>query len=302
MFSVQLANGQQLRPAEVNLQIKEDMQALADSLRRGQPLANRLKQSEVFAGESYIFGARIGFFGSSEWKRDLAMLLYANNVQIDDIKILARDGDAVKAAVAYSFKPARDGQEQTEFWKGARQEILDFKLGSTLSAPIRKVWQIVPPETPPPAFNLPDAETKDNLFANVAYHLAQKQTLETTRTPAARSIDNLRLLGLCVLQSVQDYNEIYAFEPRYFTQALSPYISDPLVFQVPDTNEIYTFNGNLSATKADYTNKVTQTVMLYEGQNETPIFRYDGKAAICFADGHVALVTPDEAKNLIWKP
>ena len=45
-----------------------------------------------------------------------------------------------------------------------------------------------------------------------------------------------------------------------------------------------------------------QTVMFYEGQNETPIFRYDGRAAICFADGHVTLVTPDEAKSLIWKP
>lgn len=302
MFPTQPANDQQPRPTEVNLQIKEDLQILANSLKRGQPLANRLKRSEVFGGESYIFGARIGFFGSSEWKRDFAVLLSANIVQIDDVKILARDGDAVKAAVAYSFKPAREGEAQTEFWKGARQEILDFKSGPMLYAPTRRVWQIVPPEAAPPAFNLSNAEAQDNLFADVAYHLAQKQTLETTRTPAERSVDNLKLLGLCVLQSVMDYNEVYAFEPRYFTQALSPYISDPVVFQVPDTNEIYTFNGNLSGLNQAKLDEVYQTVLFYEGQNQTPIFRYDGSAAICFADGHVELISPERAKSLIWKP
>lgn len=45
-----------------------------------------------------------------------------------------------------------------------------------------------------------------------------------------------------------------------------------------------------------------RTVMFYEGRDEKLIFRYNGKAAVCFVDGHTALVSPEEAKSLIWKP
>ena len=71
---------------------------------------------------------------------------------------------------------------------------------------------------------------------------------------------------------------------------------------MPDTNEIYVFNANLSGLSTDQVKTPARTVMFYEGQNEKPIFRYDGKAAIGFADGHTALVSPDEGQKLIWKP
>jgi len=45
-----------------------------------------------------------------------------------------------------------------------------------------------------------------------------------------------------------------------------------------------------------------RTVLFYEGDGDTPIYRYGGKAALAFLDGHVALVTPDQAKEVIWKP
>jgi hypothetical protein len=30
--------------------------------------------------------------------------------------------------------------------------------------------------------------------------------------------------------------------------------------------------------------------------------RYGGKAAVCFAGGRIALVVPEDAENLMWKP
>ena len=87
-----------------------------------------------------------------------------------------------------------------------------------------------------------------------------------------------------------------------FINSLMPYAQNPLIFKLPDSTEFYTFNGNLLDKNMDQIKAPTRTVLFYEGQNEMPIFRYDGRAAICFADGHVALVSPDEAKSLIWKP
>ena len=290
IIPVQLAEqDQNLRPAETDLQIKEDLQSLA----------NNLKSNNVFASQNSIYNARFGFFGASEWMRYYLEMLNDRTVNVDEVKFLQRDGDAIKAAVVYSFSPSLDDTQASEFWKGARQEILDFKLNASIYDADRQTWKIVPPTAPPDPIT---TEGKDTLWANIAYYLAQKQNYAPPKTPAERSMNNLKTLGLGVAQLVQDYNEVYAFEPRYLIEALTPYAHDITAFQVPDTNEIYTFNSNLSGKNLAAINEVTKTVLFYEGQNETPTFRYDGKAAICFADGHVALVSPDEAKSLIWKP
>ena len=294
---MQLAEqGQNLRPAEIDLQIKIDLQALAQTFNSG-----------VIGDEadSYIYSPRRGFFGAQKWKREFANLLYGHEVQIDEVKILQTEGDTVKAAVVYSFaiSPYSNGNNdvQSAFWKGTRQEVLKFKSGHTLVEPERTVWQIVPPATEPPAINM-DVDAEDVLWNNVAYHFAQKSDLKPIKTSAERSINNLETLSWIIGLIVQDYGDVYALNPRYIIEAVISHVQEAAVVQVPDTNEIYTFNANLSGLKTDEVKTPAQTVLFYEGQNETPTFRYDGKAAICFADGHVALVTPEQAKSLIWKP
>jgi prepilin-type processing-associated H-X9-DG protein len=115
---------------------------------------------------------------------------------------------------------------------------------------------------------------------------------------------------------VQDYDNQFALAPEHLQEALMPYLKDRSLFYVPGSDEPYTFNANLSErysmmetdgiTMVDppraFIKNTDKTVMFYEGHNERPIFRYDGKAAMAFADGHVALVSPEEAKTLIWKP
>lgn len=47
--------------------------------------------------------------------------------------------------------------------------------------------------------------------------------------------------------------------------------------------------------------KRAKLVVLYDGENQKLRYSYDGRAPVAFADGHVALVSPQEAKNLVWK-
>ena len=283
------------REGKPSAQIKADLQFLATSISA---------KNSFPSAENYVIGARSGFFGFTEWQRNLKGIMNGSWIQVEDVEVFKGDENGVKAAVSYSFKPMINANEDLpEFLKGTRQELLTLKFGPMPFDTGGMVWQIVPPEIAPPAFIPSDnSKPQDNLFANIAYYLAQKQVLEIPGTLEQRSVNNLKQLGLGVAQLVQDYTEVYAFAPRYLIEALTPYIGDSTVFLVPDTNEIYSFNANLSGLKLADINEVYKTVLFYEGQNEKPIFRYDGKAAICFADGHVALVTPDEAKSLIWKP
>ena len=280
----------QPRVGEVNQQIKQDLGELVAAL--DQSNAN-------FTALPYVYDARIGYFGSNEWAPKFKAN-YGGAIQIKDVKLLESKGNDAKALVIYNFNispfdEALNGQPADE----DQQETLDFKLVQLPLEPDKQNWQIVPPATAPPAIN---AENRNVLWANVSFYIAQRNLPKPTETPANQSGSNLKQLGLGTLMFVQDYDGVYAFEPRYFIEALSPYVASRTVFQVPDTNEIYSFNGNIGGLNFEKIPLTYKTVLFYEGQNETPIFRYDNRAAICFADGHVALVSPDEAKNLIWKP
>ena len=71
---------------------------------------------------------------------------------------------------------------------------------------------------------------------------------------------------------------------------------------VRDSTSRSVFNGHLSGHKIVDVPAPATTVLFYDGTPGALNYRYDDKAAVGFADGHCALVTPDEAKNLIWDP
>ncbi len=280
--------------AEVEAQIKRDLQALFEMTERG---------GDDTKAYRYIYGARRGFFGARAWKYALQRTLNRSKVQVDEIKLLDRTGDEAQAAVAYSFQSQGDNDGDNAIWQGARQEILNFKLEPKFNPSERLIWQIVPPDAEPPALNADsNVEQEDVLWANIAYHFAQKRVPELKGTPAERSVSNLEILGVGTLRFVLDTAEDFAFDSRYIVDALLPYIASSANFRIPDTNENYTFNANLNRINLGALGEVRQTVLFYKGQNETPIFRYDGRAAICFVDSHVELISPERAKDLIWKP
>lgn len=289
-----------VRPAQLDLQIKDDLDHFA--LDFGQ-------KEFASLGPFYIFGARQGFYGTSDWLNDISFTFSGIRLVVRSVRDVQQDGDEASATIEYNFEltePETITKQALAGWESARWEKVQFyreKRGNN-----QFIWKIVPPETLPRALTTDrEMPQDDNFWNTAAYYLAQKQPYQRTFTPTERSIRNLKNLGLGALMFATDYDNLYALDGRYIAEALNFYLpqidADKFsTFRVPDTNEIYTFNGNLSGLKTDEVKTPTQTVLFYEGQNETPIFRYDGKAAICFADGHVALVSPDEAKSLIWKP
>ena len=276
------------RSGDVAAQIKQDLGELIDAL--DKPNAN-------FAALPYIYGARMGYFGSNEWAPEFRAS-YGGEIELKDVKVLESQGNRARASVTYSLN-FRFGKGALKERMKHQQETLDFRLVALPLEPQTQKWQIVPPSDEPADIG---AGNSDVLWSNVAYHLAQKRSLKIAGSLAQRSTVNLKQLGLGALMFVQDYDGVYAFEPRYLSEAIAPYVGNEAIFRVPDTNEIYAMNGNISGLNFEQLKSINKTVLFYEGQNEKPIFRYDSRAAICFADGHVALVTPEEAKNLIWTP
>ncbi len=289
------------RPADVAGQIKQDLSALTRAA---------TQEDGYFSVYPYIYGARYGYFGAFDWAKQLNRLLQESAIQIESVRVQGSSQTDARAVVEYKIIPPKiDDDEQRKFWSGVHQETVDLKFGANPSGGSHAVWRIVPPPTAPAEMTSSEFIAKhDVLLANIAYGFAQTQMPKIKATPAERSMENLRKLGLCAAAFAQDYDDAYVFGAPYYREALAPYMRNstvfvaPELFLVPNTNEIYSFNGNLSGLKTDEIKKPAQTILFYEGQNETPVFRYDGKAAIGFADGHVALITPDEAKSLVWKP
>jgi hypothetical protein len=207
-------------------------------------------------------------------------------------------------SLSAEMKPLR-GREYSE----------NLQLQLALSSPFteEKTWQIVAPDLEPQA----EKDGQPPLLQFFAFKIAQKPVLEKNLS-APKSLANLEKLGEAALSVAQDFDGQLAFAPEYVQPALYQSVNDQSAFFVPGTYETYTFNGNLSGryikgedTQAEqliggppvpYLNNTEKIVMFYEGRDQKPVFRYDGKAAICFADGKVALVSPDEAKTLIWNP
>ena len=276
------------------------------------PFVLKFNQLSLVSDEnlfSLFFDAHEGYFGAREWLRDIQEPFAAIKLVLLDVDEIKQDGDTVHAVVSYKFN-FLFGVERTvadatvrEEWKRERREEVIFKKTSGVRGD-DAMWKIIPPAIfPGDLTNDINVPQDAKFWAIVAYHLAQKQPYKRIISPAEISLSNLSKLGQGALDFMSENNGRYAFAPRFVTTALGVSLD---AFFVPDTNETYVFNANVSDKKLfqseEMVERARKIVMFYEGQNEKPIFRYDGKAAICFADGHVALVTPDEAKSLIWKP
>lgn len=284
-----------VRPVEPGAQITQDLTEFVAVLNGDAIFPDGLR---------FISGARVGYFGANDWARDVQRLRDVFRFEIDNISVDKIEGETATATVITHFKTVDNIPNNAEAKRRAallaeeKTETLTLKLG-TFSRGRQKIWQIVPPAEEPAAPQ-PNGEGGYGL-GQAAYFLAQKQALDA-QLRAKPSLSNLKQLGLGVLQFVQDWDERFGFAPEYAREALMPYVKLEQVFLVPGSREPYSFNGHLSDKVLAEINEVAKTVLFYEGTDEKPIFRYDGKAAIGFVDGHVALVSPEEAKNLIWKP
>ena len=185
-------------------------------------------------------------------------------------------------------------------------------------------WKIVP-RPAPPEIAAPNAQknAQDQIQAiEEATHAAQSEDdgfLNTwartmlrprdilMRSVGQDSLSNIKQLGLGILQLSQDYDEVLSFSTADFQDRLMPYIKSTEVFQAPALDEdkaiAYAINPAIAGKSLASFDDVARTVAIYEaGPDGRPLFRFNGKAAVGFMDGHAALVGPEEMPGLIEKP
>ena len=114
---------------------------------------------------------------------------------------------------------------------------------------------------------------------------------EMNQSSYAKSVDNLKQLGLATLMYVQDYNETFppmqSFEE--IKKLLMPYVKNESVFYLPGTKTPYSFNPLLNKHRFLTIPMPAKLVLFYE-----PHPRPDGSVAAVFADGHVTVLTRSE--------
>ena len=185
--------------------------------------------------------------------RALRRAFVDTTLSIGAVTLLETNGDNATARVSYAFKIPNFFDAKPELrqqWERERLETVHFKRAPSIFN-LGEMWQIVPPDAPPSALATEFETPQDASFWNtLAFHLAQQQLPDLSGSPAARSLRNLKQVALASFQLAQDYDEIYAFAPRYTIEALTPYLSQFQSFcRCQTSNEIYAFNGNLSGLK-----------------------------------------------------
>ena len=281
------------RPAAPQAQIELDLKSFFAALNAARPDS----LAYDFVIPQFVSGGRAGYFGLSEWTNFFVAQRGSIQYRLDQVQVEKLEGDTARVKVIYSLlspKNAAAAVGPAGFDIVADEETLDLKR-EIVPWNKKEAWRIVPPSFETLRNRSPLA------LSNVAYHGSQREgTL--TQLRARISISRLKHVALGAIQLSQDYDQQLAFQNEFWRDATRPYLQNDAILLIPGTQTPYTFNDNLSDKSLAAVRSPAQTVLFYEGETEKPTFRYDGKAAICFTDGHVKLVSPEEAKSLIWKP
>ena len=116
---------------------------------------------------------------------------------------------------------------------------------------------------------------------------------------------NVKQIELGMLQYTQDHNDKFPPKAASYKDAVYPYIQSEGVFHCPSDQGgpvDYSMNTNLQGISLDNIPHPEAVVAIYEGKDQKPNFRHDGKAVIGYADGHVEEQTEAQAGSLKWKP
>lgn len=271
---------------------------------------HNLNYGAALRNQSLIFGARLGWFGAQEWAGGWNRRLPERQIQLQSLAIDLIDNGKAQVVVRYQIEspnpePERMPLAVREWQARIWTETVAFATG--IDPNERTGWQIVPDAQ----FPTPDYEVTLAFLGQAAFALSQKGYEATLKFPASRALNHLSHLSSALAMIAADFGTV-AFAPQYLRPALTPYLIqlegqkevflDPdEVFHVPDRQEHWGFNFHLCERSLDELSQAELTVAFYDGAEGNFVFRYDGQTAVAFADGHGALVSPDEAKRLIWE-
>lgn len=282
------------RPAEPAEQIKFDLRVFISTLNglRTSPLFRNSNNHEI---APFLVGARIGYFGANEWTDEFVDARGESTIQLQDVQVEKLEGDA--AVVSVTTAVVGDADPHARYRIGNAEapvtETLTLKRETMAGQRQKERWQIEP-STFQEAWLL-------NLTSlqHVAFFAGQRPETQA-QLRATISARRLKLCSLGVLMLVHDYDGHFAFTNTYWREAVNTYIRNERALTIPGTHDNYTFNENLSDRDMAQVTDPAHTVLFYEGQDQKPIFRYDGRAVIAYVDGHVGLVSPEEAEELLW--
>ena len=274
------------RPTDPAAQINYDLQAFV----------LLFNQSIIFPeGTKCIFGGKPGYFGAESWLPESLRLRQLGKYDIRNVQIDHQDANSAQVTVTGQFPltQAYVPPDLKKFTNTDFQEHLNLRLAPDLFRKSGSQWKLVPPPAP-----IPEDQAPLHLLSYLAYHLAQTGP-QSDELPALTAQENLNLIDAAALRFSLTWNRTFAFNNATALDALVLYLR-PYTFFVPGTSIRYSFNDHLSNISVTDIPHRDRTVTFYDGMDDILNYRYGGKAAVAFADEHVDLVTPDQAKNLIW--
>src|SRR5579871_4377136 len=119
---------------------------------------------------------------------------------------------------------------------------------------------------------------------------------------ATLCLSNVKQLGLGCLLYTNDHDDKFIPKGQDTHKALAPYLKNRDLWICPATGKVgYSVNAQLLGKSMQKVAKPTETIAIYEGANGKLEFRHEGRAAICFVDGHAKLVNKAEAAKLRFK-
>lgn len=111
-------------------------------------------------------------------------------------------------------------------------------------------------------------------------------------------IANVKQVALAIMLCNADH------EDKFFKGSLrgsvSAYLKRPEALNCPGTHQPYMFNRKLAGVALTSIVNPAQTIMIYEGTEGKLRFDHDGRTVIGFADGHVKMMSKDQAAKAIW--
>ena len=140
------------------------------------------------------------------------------------------------------------------------------------------------------------------ILAAILFPVFQKAR-EKARLSACDS--NVKQIELGMIQYTQDHNDMFPKSAAAYKDAVFPYLQSEQLFHCPSDQGgpvDYAMNTKLQGVSIDKIAHPDAVIAVYEGKNQTPNFRHDGKAVIGYADGHVEEVPESQAGSLKWTP
>lgn len=205
------------------------------------------------------------------------------HIAISNVKVDLQRGSATLSFTSLVTMPRQRDERQSDHVDARR-------AGSA--------WKLVPGEEPRGA---------DAPIRSLSYMFAHPELVVRAHgaAKATMSLSKVKQLGTAVLMFSGDNHDRIAFTAAGARRALRPYLKSEELWTAPDDPKgtmSYHFNPAMLGRSLSAVAAPAETVLLYEGKDGKLNFRYRGRAAVCFADGHAKLINRATATRLRWKP